>query len=513
MSDKFQSGESGSRSNGSESSRTNPKDSGEALAVPLRTKFFFGVGAGGEAASMWIFNALGLLFYQQILGLPAGLAGTALALAIFADAITDPLIGAISDRFRSRLGRRHPFLFTAPIPLAICVFLIFHPPQFVVQSQTLLFSWLCLFTILQRTFQTFYVVPHLAMGAELSKDYLERTRVMAFNNLFGLYGGMLMHLIAWFLVFGFIFADQGAQLYRPAYTWIALAACAIILVSIFACAFGTRDEIDHLKSNENNASGTLSFGSFYRDIWSVLQNRNYLYLLLGLFFLSLTIGTHETLAIYMGTFFWELTPYQIGFLVLNNILGVHVGFFLAARLHDRFDKRWTISLSAIGLSVFWSMSANLALLGAAPANASWALVAFIIFLGSFSSFFGAVLNISVMSALADIADEHELNTGMRSEGIFYSARAFFAKAMNAVGHIVAGLALQYYIALPPQSVPGDVPADIIFRLGIVDGPLAMIGGIIAGVVYLGYRIDKTALGSIHQRLRQRQQEQEQQSGL
>ena len=171
------------------------------------------------------------------------------------------------------------------------------------QSQTLLFSWLCLFTILQRTFQTFYVVPHLAMGAELSKDYLERTRVMAFNNLFGLYGGMLMHLIAWFLVFGFIFADQGAQLYRPAYTWIALAACAIILVSIFACAFGTRDQIDHLKSNENNASGTLSFGSFYRDIWSVLQNRNYLYLLLGLFFLSLTIGTHETLAIYMGTFF------------------------------------------------------------------------------------------------------------------------------------------------------------------------------------------------------------------
>ena len=54
---------------------------------------------------------------------------------------------------------------------------------------------------------------------------------------------------------------------------------------------------------------------------------------------------------------------------------------------------------------------------------------------------------------------------------------------------------------------------IIFRLGIVDCLLAMIGGIIAGVVYLGYRIDKTALGSIHQRLRQRQQEQEQQSGL
>ena len=466
--------------------------------VATRTKFYFGAGAGGEAASMWIFNALGMIFYQQILGLPAGLAGTALAIAIFADAITDPLIGAISDRFRSKWGRRHPFLLIAPIPLAMCIFLIFHPPAFVLESHTLLFIWLCVFTILQRTFQTFYVVPHLAMGAELSTDYLERTRIMAFNNLFTLYGGTLMHVVAWFVVFGFIFVDQGGQLYRPAYTWTALTACFIVLVSIFACAFGTKDQIPLLKRNQIDDDRNVSLGAFYSDIWVVMQNRNYLYLLLGLFFLSLTIGTHETLAIYMGTFFWELTPQQIGFLILNNILGVHVGFFLAARLHHRFDKRWTIALSAIGLSVFWSMTVNLALLGLAPANSSWALVAFIIFFGTFSSFFGAVLNISVMSALADIADEHELKTGLRLEGIFYSARAFFAKAMNAIGHVVAGLALQYYVMLPPNSVPGDVAPDIIFRLGIVDGPFAMIGGIIAGVVYLGYRIDK----SVHEQTRE-----------
>lgn len=205
----------------------------------------------------------------------------------------------------------------------------------------------------------------------------------------------------------------------------------------------------------------------------------------------------------MATFFWELTPNQIGFLVANNIIGVHLGFFLAAKLHDRFDKRWTIALCAVGLSVFWSMSVNLTLLGFAPANGSWSLVAFIIFFGSFVAFFGAVLNISVMSALADIADEHELNTGLRLEGIFYSARAFFSKAMNAVGHIVAGFALQYYILLPPKSVPGEVSDDIIFRLGVVGGPFAMVGGVIAGIVYLGYRIDKVAHAEIQERLNER----------
>ena len=274
---------------------------------------------------------------------------------------------------------------------------------------------------------------------------------------------------------------------------------------------GTRDQIEHLKRNENIPLGKTSLRAFYGDIWSVLQNRNYLYLLLGLFFLSLTAGTHETLSIYMGTFYWELTPYQIGFLVIYSIIGAHAGFFFSARLHDRFDKRWTIFVSAIGLSVFWSMAVNLSLLGLAPERGSWPLVVFIIAMGSFSSFFGTVLNISVMSALADIADEHELNTGMRLEGIFYSARAFFAKAMNAIGHIVAGFALQYYVMMPPQSVPTEVPEDILFRLGIVDGPFAMIGGIIAGFVYLGYRIDKSTLRSIQTKLSERSLKQQPES--
>ena len=482
-----------------------PKEEGGSAgsSVALRTKLYFGAGAGGEAASMWTFNALLLIFYQQILGLPAGMASIALGIAILADAITDPLIGAISDRFRSRFGRRHPFLFLAPAPLALCVFLIFHPPAFVVDSQTLLFAWLCTFTVLQRTFQTFYVVPHLAMGAELSTDYIERTRIMSFNNLFTLYGGMLMHVMVWFVIFGFFFADQGGQLHRPAYTWTILLACTIILVSIFACAWGTRDQIPRLLDNQIEDGKQFSFTSFYSDIWSVLQNRNYLYLLVGLFFLSLTIGTHETLAIFMGTFFWELSPYQIGWLIIGGIIGTHVGFFFAARLHRRFDKRLTISVSAFGLSIFWSMVVNLTLLGWAPANSTWALVGMIIFFGIFSSGFGAVLNISVMSALADIADQQELKTGLRLEGIFYSARAFFSKAMNAVGHVVAGYALEYYVKLPPGSVPGEVSEDVIFRLGVVDGPLAMIGGIIAAFVYFGYRLDKSTHREIRRLLEAR----------
>ena len=75
--------------------------------------------------------------------------------------------------------------------------------------------------------------------------------------------------------------------------------------------------------------------------------------------------------------------------------------------------------------------------------------------------------------------------------------------MNAVGHVVAGFALEVYVKLPPASVPGEVAEDVIFRLGVVDGPLAMIGGVIAGFVYLGYRLDKSTHREIRRSLEAR----------
>lgn len=149
-----------------------------ATPVAFRTKFFFGLGASADNAISWIFNVLGFLYYQQILGLPGSLAGIAVAIAIFVDAISDPVIGSISDRFKSKYGRRHPFIFAAPIPLAMCIFLIFNPPEAIVASETILFVWFLTFTVILRTFQTIFAIPLLALGAELSDDYFERSKIM-----------------------------------------------------------------------------------------------------------------------------------------------------------------------------------------------------------------------------------------------------------------------------------------------------------------------------------------------
>ncbi len=452
-------------------------------SIPIPTKIAFGIGASGEAATNWIFNALVFFYYNQILGLSGTMTAAAVTIGIASDAITDPLIGSISDRWRSRLGRRHPFMFAAPLPLVVTIYLIFSPPAGFEGFD--LFLWFATFTVLMRICSTLFAVPHLAMGAELSDDYFERTRVMAYNNVFTYVGVITMHIVVWFVIFPSF--DNG-RVTQVAYMPIVIFCSSLIIMCMLGSAFSTRGQIARMKPVPDDLP-PFSIKQLLSEMFLALRNRNYAYLLFGLFFLSVTIGTHETLALYMGTFYWEFTDQQIGWLILSNVFGYAIGFFTAASVHQIFEKRWSIVASAAGLSIFWSMSVTLRLFDLAPANTTWTLVAFIIFWGTLSSICGSILNISVMSALADIADDHERNTGRRQEGIFYSARTFFAKVTNGIGHVVAGVALD--VIEFPQGVPAsEIHPDKIYALGIIDGPFAMVWGLIAALIYSGYRIDK-----------------------
>jgi Na+/melibiose symporter-like transporter len=383
----------------------------------------------------------------------------------------------------------------------MCLFLIFNPPEGIVASQMTLFAWFLTFTVILRTFQTIFAIPLLAMGAELSEDYIERSKIMSFESLFGLYGYVFMHLVAMILIFGMLFEEEGGRLYQPAYTPVVLICCAFVMITIFLCGWGTRDQIPNLKRHERD-SEPASVKGLFSDIISVLKNSNYRALLFGIFFLAITAGTHETLGIYMATFFWELDSYQFGLLIFGHVIGTHVGFFVAPSLHRKFDKRWTIFWAALFFAVFWSTASTLGLLGLGPEVGSWWVVIFIGSIGIFTVSTGVILTISVMSALADIADEHELITGRRQAGIFYSARSLFSKATNAFGHIVAGFAIDHYIKLEPNSVPGEVADDVVFRLAVIDGPFAMFWGIVAAFVYMGYKIDKKRYREIREQLDQ-----------
>src|SRR3546814_378905 len=114
--------------------------------------------------------------------------------ALVFDAFIDPAVGALSDRTRSRWGRRHPWMYAAALPIAIGWLLLWNPPE---MSDGLTYIWLFATAVLVRSAVSCYEVPSQALTPELTSDYDERTRITAWRYLLGWAGGLIMLLLAY----------------------------------------------------------------------------------------------------------------------------------------------------------------------------------------------------------------------------------------------------------------------------------------------------------------------------
>lgn len=458
----------------------------QVTSIPLRTKLAFGTGAAGEAIATFGFSSFVFFYYSQVLGLPGTLAGFAVTASLIIDAVTDPLMGAVSDRWRSRWGRRHPFMVVAAIPLGVTVFCIFSPPTGL--GDWALFAWLTGFSILMRLFVTMFNIPHLAFGAEMSEDYLQRSIIMSYNAIFSWVGGAGIFLLAQLVYFQSTPEYENGMLNQLAYPAFGLSASLLIVASLLACSWFTRDRIPLLPQVPENTLG-IAPRAMLAELLEVLRNRNYLMLLLGLLFLAITIGTRATIEMHMNTYFWELLPRDLAWFPVGSGLGFILAFVLIKPMHERFDKRGTAVGAVVLLAFFATAPVAGRFLGMMPGNEHAALLPLLIFFSGAGYCTLAVLNISVMSMLADIADQHELKSGNRREGMFYSARTFFSKATTALGALVGGIAIDI-IEFPAGAEPGTVPQTMLTQLGLLDGPIAVIPGIIAIYFYSRYTITR-----------------------
>ncbi len=449
----------------------------------IRTKLFYGSGAAAEAAIHITFNTFNFLFYNNVLGLSGTLAGLAITIAVVFDAISDPIVGSISDRFRSKFGRRHPFLYVSAVPLGLCFVALYTPPD-ALQDMGL-FLWFTIFTIGLRLSLTLYHVPHLALGAELTDDYRERSVVFGYNSILGMVGGSAAFFFGWTYLGE---ADGGfteASNFLP--IGIVVGSSATLLV--FFSAYFTRDVIPSLKQIANDIPA-FSLRQLGAEIMDCFQNRNYLWLLLGLLCLSATNGLREAMNAYVGLFFWELDPKQLRFFALATPLAFVFAFFATPWLNSRFEKVGTM-IGGVGILVIsQALLPTLRLLDLIPENGHPVIFPMLLVTIAFVYGASAVLSISVMSALADVADDHELNTGRRQEGIFYSARTFVGKATGAFGLLLGGIAIDL-IGWPTGVESADqVHPDTIFSLGLIEGPIAAIPSLFAIFFYSRYKITK-----------------------
>jgi Na+/melibiose symporter-like transporter len=484
--------------------------------VPFGIKFSFAFGQLGDALYLGLTLNFLQIFYNQALGLSNSLYGLAYLIAMVSDAATDPIIGALSDGWRSRWGRRHPFLYFSAIPFGLSFFFLFNPPSALtaippgqeLPAQLPLFLWITFWAVVSRTCFTLYAVPHLALGAELSSDYNERASVFSFNAIAGFFFGPTVAFVTWtFFLDKPTVRARDLKLVEPQldaanyFTPMLLAAVGIA-AGILVCAHFTRKEISHLHQPADDAP-RFGVRIMVIQMLEACRNRSYLYLLIGFFFLSLTLGIGETMGLYMGTYFWEFEPDQLRWFSWFQTMGYVSGAFLAPLLIRRFEKRPV----AIGVVAVYSILVPLPVLGrfagVLPENGDPLLLRTLLIQTIGWSFCLAALNVCIMSMLADIADQHELETGQRQEGIFYAARQFFSKASNGLAHVLGSLALDLFVRLPIGVTAGEVAPDVLWRMGLTAGPLAAIGCTLSIFCYGRYRMSRADHGRIRERLADR----------
>lgn len=454
---------------------------------PLTTgfKLSYGVGATAEAMTFQATSMFLLLYYSQVLGVSPGLVGMALSAGLMVNAVFEPMVGSWSDRVRTRLGRRHPFMFAAAAPISLCFYALYSPPAL---DNTGLLIWLSLFYIALQQMMSLYEAPHLALGGELSEDYLERSSVMAFHTFFLWIGDAVTALVALKIFFKTTEKFPNGALDPANYPAFALAIATTLLLLRLYSAWATMSRIPYLA---RNAADTPRFSliEFWRDIVRSLKNRNYVMLLFGLLFFSLMTGLRNGLYLFTMSYYWQLTNNDIAWFFIGSLSGYVFAAFVVKRLHARFDKRWTGAVACLVYCIGPTIPIALGYLGVLSPSDPWLLPILI----GFSLLQHApysIMSTTVRSALADIADENELKTGLRQEGILYAARTFFQRVDSALGTMLAGWTL-VLIDFPAKAVPGQVAQVALDGIAIAS-LLSTIPGIIAAGFYAMLRVTRSS---------------------
>ena len=536
------------------------------------TKLAFGSGDMGPAITMNVLVFFLLYFFTNVAGLPAGLAGSILAIGKISDAINDPIAGILSDRTRSRWGRRLPWIFFGAIPFGILFFLQWIIPQIsddATVNNWWLFGYYVLIGILFNLAYTVVNLPYTALTPELTRDYNERTSLNSFRFAFSI-GGSILSLILASFVFSY-FEDPARQ-----YWVLGLISSIISVIALFWCA---------LRLRERGAEPILNLGQ-KKILGTVLSGIGVLAILYGIIRIlpiaAPLVGTKagvsliSALAVLLGIqivafgitlFFAEPEPHlsdrkatssrsladqpslsfteQLKIVFRNKpflyIIGIYLCSWLAVQLTASiliyFVVSWmnlpeasfpqvaiAVQGTALVMLFFWKAVSDR--LGKKTVyfmgTAIWIIaqgglfllqptqIGLMYVLAVMAGFGVSVAYLIPWSMVPDVIELDELQTGQRREGIFYGFMVLLQKIGLALALFLVGQALEIagFIERPPGGEIPTQPESALLAIRLAVGPLPTL--FLVGGLILAYFYPITR--EIHAEIRLKLQEREHKEG-
>lgn len=436
--------------------------------LSVRSALLYGLGGAVYAVKEAAYIIFILLFYTQVLGLSGSMAGVVLFIGLLWDAISDPLIGVWSDRYQGRWGRRLPFMVAGAIPLGIGFVGLFAPPEIVLESQTALAGWLLFWSLWIRTAVTFFSIPQLAMVAEITADYHQRSRLLSYRMGFMFLTTVLLPALAMVFIFGEVNGEDG-RFDRHRYPYYGWLSCIIVWLTAAGTIWGARGTQSIRIDRPDGAGRRSGLAGMYRDFLTTMSIHNFRFLLFYDLAASASYGILVALNILIWTYYWELNTTEVSLMMaLPSLIAVPLAIWLFGKVSRHWSKHQILNgaLAMMLLDTAWIYVLRVYEL--IPQNGH-PLVFGLLFLQMFIWMFFFIFRVvAAMSIAADVTDEHELATGQRSEASFFSALTFSSKLASAVGPLYGGVVLDL-INLREGILPGAVPQQTLDGLAIAMG--------------------------------------------
>ena len=432
-------------------------------------KIDYSIGAIANGIKTDTFTFFLLFFYSRVIGLDPLLASLAIGLALIIDSFTDPLMGTISDRTTTKYGRRHPFMFVSFLPIAIFYILLFTPKPDWDLSQSQLFWWMFISASMTRIGMTFFEVPHRSFGAEITKDYLERTKLFSWREMFAWTAGICNAFLAYNIFFKSTPEYSYGQLNPDAYFPLAITGAFMMVLSIIYSSFSTIKEIDNLSTWK----GSISISEIFSELKIAISNKSFILFFLGSLSLSISWGLLNSLTLFINTDFWGLKGNQIGIFLYIYFGAAFVAFYITPKFVSKIGKKNFVLFCVFGVALASPIAFISYNLGLTPDKGTSSLVLFLCLPLVVVSTLSIAGNMTRDAMIGDIADEVDLQSGKRQEGVLYSAVSFVQKVNTAIGALTGGLTL-WVLNITKETPTYDQAYSLFYVQGVIGPALLLI---------------------------------------
>jgi len=393
--------------------------------LAMKTKVIYGIADLGISLLTASIQFFLLFYYTDIAGINPGLAGTALLVGKLTwDAINDPVFGYLSDRTRSRWGRRKPYMLLGAIPFGLSIWLLFSLPPGLVSVKAFL-AVLGSF-LLADTTQTLVSVPYYALSAELTYDYDERTSLISIRMIFTVLG-YILGAAATTAVAG-MFMNMGWTK-NAAYSGMGAVFGVVAIITLLITTYGVK---------ETPRPDLLPAKMLLKEqVSQVLKNRPFVQYMIMSTIISISFTLLTALLPYFITYQLNMAD-QTSFIMLV-LLGTIAIFLIPWRLVSKKMNKGPAY--ALGLFIASIAIVTAFFLPQGPTPWIYA-IAFVAGLGFSAQY------VFPWSMIPDVIEVDASKSGERHEGIYFGVNAFLGKITGAVGIAVAGWALDLYGYVP-----------------------------------------------------------------